>query len=80
MLANDPLKLKNQIIIINIILHHTFLSNIYEYPEYHQHQYFQNQLKDHTRIYLFHFALYLLSCRLSSAGNVALSNEIPYLE
>ena len=41
-IVNDPLKLNNLIntflINSNLILYHSFSSNIYEYPEYHQHQ------------------------------------------
>ena len=46
-LTNDPLKLNNAINIFsinsNIIFYYSYSLNIYEYPEYNQHQYFQNQ-------------------------------------
>ena len=51
--AKDSLKLNNQIcpylLNLNIILHHAFSLNIYEHLKYHQHQYYDNQLKNHRR-------------------------------
>ena len=54
MVATDPLKLFNVIntclINANVILHYSFSLNIYEYVDYHQHQYLHNQSKNHTHI------------------------------
>ena len=56
--GNDPLKLNNAIkaflINLNIILYHILSLNIYEYSKCHHYQYYYNQLKNHTRIYLTH--------------------------
>ena len=51
---NNPIKFFN----INIILHHAFSLNAYEYPRYHQHQYYHNQLKNHTHS---HIVFYMFS-------------------
>ena len=55
--ANDPLKLnnvKNTCLINPNVTYLYFSLNISEYLEYYQHQYFNNQPKNHT--HLVHFA------------------------
>ena len=40
---------------LKIILYCVFRLNIYKYPKSHQHQYYHNQLKNHTQIHIDQF-------------------------
>ena len=78
--ANDPLKLENQIIIIKIILYHSFFVKYLWISRVSSTSIFPKPTK-RSYSYLFIPVCFIsVACRLSSAGNVALSNEIPYLE